>query len=36
MLRLDVICEFVATHCMDIEGGNIYWNALPARESCGI
>ncbi|KAG5316656.1 SETMR methyltransferase, partial [Acromyrmex insinuator] len=35
-LRSGVICEFGSIHCVDIEGRNIYWNALPARDFCGI
>lgn len=36
ILRSGVTCEFAATHCVDVEGGNTYWNALPAQDSCGI
>jgi hypothetical protein len=29
-LRSGVICELSITHCTDIEGGNTYWESVPA------
>ncbi|KMQ84581.1 hypothetical protein RF55_17519 [Lasius niger] len=28
-LRSGVSCEFSSTHCVDIEGGDTYWNTVP-------
>jgi len=28
-------CEFATTHCVDIKGGNTYWNPLSMLGSCG-
>ena len=30
MLRSGVSCELKATHCVDLEGGNTYWDPFPA------
>ena len=35
ILRSGVACEFATTHCVDIEGGDTYWNPLPMLGSCG-
>lgn len=35
MLRSGVTCGLSATHCVDIEGGDTYWEPVP-RETCAI
>lgn len=35
LLRSGVTCELSATHCVDIEGGDTYWVALPS-DTCKL